>query len=91
MCWRIKEGEDPGYTLFDLADRLRASGWQVPAYPLTGEVADIAVQRALIRQGVSRDLAAHLLADFADAVSHFSKHPVSVHMSKEEASGFSHL
>ena len=91
VCWRIKEGEDPGYTLFDIADRLRASGWQVPAYPLTGEVADIAVQRALIRQGVSRDLAAHLLADFADAVNHFAKHPVSVHMSKEEASGFSHL
>jgi glutamate decarboxylase len=26
VTWRIREGEDPGYTLFDLADRLRARG-----------------------------------------------------------------
>ena len=38
VTWRIREGEDPGYTLFDLADRLRARGWQVPAYTLTGSV-----------------------------------------------------
>ena len=37
VTWRINEGEDPGYTLFDLADRLRITGWQVPAYTLTGD------------------------------------------------------
>ena len=26
VTWRIREGADPGYTLFDLADRLRARG-----------------------------------------------------------------
>ena len=26
VTWRIREGEDPGYTLFDLADRLRTRG-----------------------------------------------------------------
>ena len=31
-------GADPGYTLYDLADRLRTRGWQVPAYPLTGDL-----------------------------------------------------
>jgi glutamate decarboxylase len=51
---RIREGEDPGYTLFDLADRLRTRGWQVPAYTLTGTASDIAVQRILVRLGVSR-------------------------------------
>ena len=61
-----REGEDPGYTLYDLADRLRVRGWQVPAYPLTGTVADIAVQRILVRQGVSRDMAALLMDDFED-------------------------
>jgi glutamate decarboxylase len=91
VCWRIKEGEEPGYTLFDLADRLRAAGWQVPAYTLTGSVSDVAVQRVLVRQGVSRDLAAHLLEDLRAAVEHFDRHPMPVHMSKEEASGFSHL
>ena len=36
VTWRIRDGADPGYTLFDLADRLRNRGWQVPAYTLTG-------------------------------------------------------
>ena len=90
VTWRIREGENPGYTLFDLADRLRGRGWQVPAYTLTGTASDIAVQR-MVRIGVSQDMAALLLDDFRDAVAHFSKHPVTVSMTKEESGGFSHL
>jgi glutamate decarboxylase len=91
VTWRIKDGEDPGYTLFDLADRLRVRGWQVPAYPLTGSVSDVTVQRVLVRQGVDRDLISMLLEDFAASVAHFDKHPVSVAMTPDEAGGFSHL
>jgi glutamate decarboxylase len=91
VAWRIKEGEDPGYTLYDLADRLRIRGWQVPAYPLTGSLSDVAVQRILVRQGVSIDMASLLLDDIKQSISHFGKHPVTVGMSKEEAGGFSHL
>jgi len=91
VTWRIAEGEDPGYTLFDLADRLRGRGWQVPAYTLTGTASDIAVQRVLVRLGVSRDMASLLLDDFRDAVAHFGRHPVTVPMSKEESGGFNHL
>jgi glutamate decarboxylase len=40
---------------------------------------------------VSRDLASLLLDDFGNAVAYFTKHPVSVPMSKEESGGFSHL
>ena len=91
VTWRIREGENPGYTLFDLADRLRGRGWQVPAYTLTGTASDIAVQRVLVRLGVSRDLASLLLDDLRDAIAHFASHPVVVPMSKEEAAGFNHL
>jgi glutamate decarboxylase len=91
VAWRIREGEDPGYTLYDVADRLRVKGWQVPAYPLTGSVADVSVQRILVRQGVSRDLAQLLLDDIRESIAHFDKHPVSVAMTKEESGGFSHL
>jgi len=63
----------------------------VPAYPLTGDVADVAIQRILVRQGVSRDLAAILLDDMTDAIAHFDKHPITVSMSAAESSGFSHL
>ena len=91
VAWRIKEGADPGYTLFDVADRLRVHGWQVPAYTLTGLASDIAVQRILVRQGVSRDMGSLLLHDIREAVHHFDKHPISVHMSASESSGFNHL
>ena len=91
VTWRLKDGEDPGFTLYDLADRLRVRGWQVPAYPLTGSVSDVTVQRILVRQGLDRDLASILLEDFAASVAHFEKHPVSVAMSSEESGGFNHL
>ena len=91
VAWRIKEGADPGYTLYDLADRLRVRGWQVPAYPLTGSVSDISVQRVLVRQGVSRDLCELLMEDLRDSIAHFDKHPATVPMTKEESGGFSHL
>jgi glutamate decarboxylase len=90
VTWRITEGTDPGYTLFDVADRLRTKGWQVPAYTLTGTASDIAVQRILVRQGVSRDLASLLLDDFAEAVAHFDKHPVVNSMTEEESGSFNH-
>ena len=91
VTWRIREGVQPGYTLFDLADRLRIRGWLVPAYPLTGEQADVIVQRVLVRQGVTRDLAALLLRDLRAAIAHFDRHPVTVPMSPTEAAGFNHL
>ena len=91
VTWRIAEGEDPGYTLFDLADRLLMRGWQVPAYTLTGTASDIPVQRILLRQGVSGDMAGVLMADIKDAIAHLHKHPVTVPMTKEESSGFNHL
>jgi glutamate decarboxylase len=91
VAWRIREGEDPGYTLYDVADRLRVRGWQVPAYPLTGSVSDVSVQRILVRQGVSRDLGEILLEDMAQSIAHFAKHPTTVPMTQEEAGGFSHM
>jgi glutamate decarboxylase len=91
VTWRISDGEHPGYTLFDLADRLRNRGWLVPAYTLTGTASDIAVQRILIRLGLSQDMAALLLGDFRDAIAHFGKHPVTVPMTEREAGGFSHV
>ena len=77
--------------MFDLADRLRVRGWQVPAYPLTGSVADVTVQRVLIRQGVDRDLISLLLDDLTTSIAHFAIHPFTVAMTPKEAGGFSHL
>ena len=78
------------FNLFDLADRLRVRGWQVPAYTLPANCADQAIQRILVRHGVSRDLADLLLEDIRNAIDHLQRHPVSRSLSREEASGFHH-
>ncbi len=90
LCWRIEEDADPGFTLYDLADRLRSRGWQVPAYSLPPNRQDLVIQRILVRHGVSRDLGALLLKDVSRAIDHFAKHPVRKPLTEEEASGFRH-
>lgn len=45
ICFRIKEGAKPGYTLYDLSERLRLRGWQVPAFTLCGKMSDVVVMR----------------------------------------------
>jgi glutamate decarboxylase len=90
LCWKIKDGTQPGFSLYDLADRLRARGWQVPAYSLPSNMQNQVVQRILVRQGVSRDLSSLLLEDFRRALDYFEKHPVNVPMTAEEGAGFHH-
>ena len=91
VTWRIPEGADLGFSLYDLADRLRTHGWLVPAYPLTGSLKDVTVQRILVRRDLTRDLAGALLDDLSTAIDHLGVHPQSVHMTKVESGGFSHL
>ncbi len=90
VTWRVKQGAQTAYTLFDLSERLRVRGWQVPAYTLTGTAADIVVCRILCRQGLSLDMADLLLDDIRNAVAHFDKHPVSVPLTETEAGGHHH-
>lgn len=90
ISWKLKEGVDHGFTLFDLADRLRAKGWQVPAYTMPANREDMAVQRILVRHGFSRDLASLLMNDYRDALSHFGRHPIAKPMTEAEAGGFTH-
>lgn len=88
--WTIKKGAKPGFTLYDLADRLRLRGWQVPAYPMLERCSDLVVQRVLARLGLSRDLAGLLLDDLKHAIQHFAKHPSAHSSSPKEAGGYYH-
>lgn len=90
VCWKLKDGTNPGFTLYDLADRLRERGWLVPAYPMPAHLQDLVVQRVLVRHGVSRDLATLLVTDLIACIEHFKRHPVSAPMTREEASGYHH-
>jgi glutamate decarboxylase len=90
LAWKLRDGSDPGFTLFDLADRLRTAGWQVPAYTLPPKREDLAVQRILARHGFSIDLADLLLEDYRRALAHFDRHPVAVSVAEHEGGGFRH-
>ncbi|MGN5537368.1 glutamate decarboxylase [Alcaligenes sp. Lyrl_28] len=90
LCWKIKDGVNPGFNLYDLADRLRSRGWQVPAYSMPANRQDLVIQRILVRHGVTRDLASLLLDDFRRCLDYFSAHPVAVQGKQDESGGFHH-
>lgn len=90
LAWKLKKGQGNGYTLFDLADRLRSRGWQVPAYSMPANRQDLVIQRILVRHGVSRDLAELLIGDIKRTLDYFEKHPISNPLTAKEASGFNH-
>ncbi|MBD0863192.1 glutamate decarboxylase [Gordonia sp. zg691] len=68
FAWRLKSGHTDNWTLYDLSDRLRMKGWLVPAYPMADDLADLTVQRIVVRAGLSHDLARALLADIRTEV-----------------------
>ena len=88
--WTIKKGVDPGFTLYDLAERIRLKGWQVPAYPLPANCDGVVVQRVLARLGFSRDLAGLLMEDIQRAVKYFAKNPSPKSVSRMAAGGYTH-
>ncbi|MEF9673241.1 pyridoxal-dependent decarboxylase [Pseudomonas sp. PCH446] len=67
VCYKLKDGIEHGFTLYDLSERVRMRGWQIASYPLPSDRQDIVVQRVLVRHGVSRDLIAMLLDDLHKA------------------------
>ena len=90
VCWVLKEGVEHGFTLYDLSDRLRARGWQVPAYSMPPNREDLVIQRILVRYGVSRDLADLLLEDIRRSIVMLEKHPILRSLTKNEAGGYNH-
>ena len=64
-----------GYSVFDLSDRLRQRGWQVPAYTFPEDMTDTEVMRIVIRNGFSMDLANLLLDDLRLQVRILEHHP----------------
>jgi glutamate decarboxylase len=67
FAWRLRDGL--AYDAFDLSERLRERGWQVPAYRMPPSQEDTVVLRIVVRNGFSHDLADLLLADLDAAVA----------------------
>ncbi len=90
ISWVIKDGSNPGYSLFDLSDRLRTRGWQVAAYTMPVNIENIVVMRVLVRHGFSRDMADMLLEDVKRGIAHMLKHQQTVPLVAAEVASFNH-
>jgi glutamate decarboxylase len=55
--------EVSNYSVFDVSDRLRQSGWLVPAYSFPENRKDLSVLRVVIRAGMTNEMADLLLVD----------------------------
>jgi glutamate decarboxylase len=64
--FRLKP-EVTNYTAFDVSAKMRERGWQVPAYTLPDNLADVAGLRVVIRNGFSHDMAELFLSDLGRA------------------------
>ena len=71
FAFKLREGLP--YTVYDLSDKLRQAGWQVPAYTMPEGAEDVAVLRVVVREGFGRALAADLLKAIRDAVAFLEK------------------
>ena len=87
FAFKMKDDIDT-YSVFDVSDKLRQYGWQVPAYTMPEHAEDVAVLRIVIREGFSQDMAGMLLDDIRKAVTHFESIPE--HKPKGPAPQFKH-
>ncbi len=76
------------YTVFDISERLRDRGWQVPAYTFPKNCEHIAALRIVVKEGFSRDMAEQLLKDLRRHLDWFAANPS--HLPKQTGSSFSH-
>lgn len=90
VCFYMKNGYDPGYNLFELSDKLRTRGWQVPAFTLPPDCEEITVMRVMVRQGFTMDMADLFLTDMKRFMDFLGKHPQAVHTTPAEGTSFNH-
>lgn len=73
FAWQLRKGYTDKWNLYHLSERLRLKGWLIPAYPMPDDLADLVVQRIVVRNGLSRNLAESLVLDIRDAVEYLDR------------------
>ncbi|HEY2643540.1 MAG TPA: glutamate decarboxylase [Galbitalea sp.] len=73
FAWQLRKGYTKNWNLYHLSERLRLKGWLIPAYPMPDNISDIVVQRVVVRNGLSRNLAESLILDIREAVDYLDR------------------
>ena len=71
VVWSCKP-EDP-FTAYDLSEKVRERGWIVPAYSMPHDAQEVVCMRAVVREGMSRDLCDDLIDDLLWAVKELER------------------
>ncbi|MGG9999663.1 glutamate decarboxylase [Pseudovibrio ascidiaceicola] len=87
VCYRLKHPEKAHFSLYDLSERVRMSGWQIASYPLPADMHDTVVQRVMVRHGVSHDAVDQLFLDIRKALNYLDKNNIKW---SEAGPSFSH-
>lgn len=73
FAWQLADGYTENWDLHHLSAQLRERGWLVPAYPLPDNLGDQIVQRIVVRNGLSHDLAGTLMRDLRESVEYLDR------------------
>jgi glutamate decarboxylase len=73
FAWHLTKEEN--FTLYDIANHLREHGWLVPAYSMPKNREDLVVQRIVVKNGFSHDMADMLLKDIKKSLDYFASQP----------------
>ena len=79
--------ESMPFTAYDVSDRLRYHGWQVPAYTMPENATDVAVLRVVVREGFSWDIGHELVRHLEQAAADLKENPP---LKSAQRSGFAH-
>ncbi|MEG0156662.1 MAG: glutamate decarboxylase, partial [Anaerovoracaceae bacterium] len=90
ICYKLKADKEIKWNLYDLADRLRMRGWQVPAYPLSANLEEVIIQRIVCRADFTYNLAEEFVKDFKEAITELKSAHILFHEEKRTAYGFTH-
>ena len=90
VSFHFKHPEKADFNLYELSDRLRMRGWQVPAFSLPANVQDIVVMRVMVRQGFTMDMATLLVGDMKRAICHLKKYRSAPPMKESDGMTFKH-
>ncbi len=85
FAFKIKEGADANFSVYDISEMLRHRGWLVPAYSMPENCTDLEVLRVVVKEGFSRDMADLLIGDMTRILDHFKEQPG--HRSRKKVAG----
>lgn len=77
VCFGVDPSSSLDFDAFALSDALRQRGWIVPAYKMAANAQDVSVLRIVVREGLSRDMAANLVLDIKAAIDHLDTQTLS--------------